>query len=98
MRAVILGSGGAFPTAKRYVPSRVLLREGEMFIFDCGEGTQLQLGKSRLGWARLKAIFISHLHGDHVLGLPGLLMTMSMGDRSDPLVIYGPPGLKISWS
>lgn len=94
MRVVILGSGGAFPTARRMLPAVALLREGEMFIFDCGEGTQLQLAKSRLGWARLKAIFISHLHGDHVLGLPGLLMTMSMGDRSEPLVIYGPPGLK----
>ncbi len=94
MRAVILGSGGAFPTARRMLPAVALLREGEMFIFDCGEGTQLQLGKSRLGWARLKAILISHLHGDHVLGLPGLLMTMSMGDRSEPLLIYGPPGLR----
>ncbi len=94
MRAVILGSGGAFPTARRMLPSTVLLREGEMFMFDCGEGTQLQLSKSRLGWARLKAIVITHLHGDHVIGLSGLLMTMSMGSRQDPLLIYGPPGIK----
>lgn len=94
MRAVILGSGGAFPTARRMLPSTALLREGEMFIFDCGEGTQLQLSRSRLGWARLKAILITHLHGDHVIGLSGLLMTMSMGDRTAPLTIYGPKGIK----
>lgn len=93
MRAVILGSGGAFPTARRMLPATALLREGEMFIFDCGEGTQLQLSKSRLGWARLRAICISHLHGDHLIGLAGLLMTMSMGSRTEPLTIYGPSGL-----
>ncbi len=94
MRAVILGSGGAFPTSRRMLPATALLREGEMFIFDCGEGTQLQLAKSRLGWARLRAVFISHLHGDHVIGLAGLLMTMSMGERTEPLEIWGPPGIK----
>jgi ribonuclease Z len=94
MRVVILGSGGAFPTSRRMLPATALLREGEMFIFDCGEGTQLQLARSRLGWARLRAIFISHLHGDHVIGLAGLLMTMSMGSRTDPLTIYGPAGIR----
>ncbi len=93
MRIVILGSGGAFPTAHRMLPSTVVLREGEMFMFDCGEGTQLQLSKSHLGWARMRAIFITHLHGDHIIGLAGLLMTMSMGSRSRPLSIYGPPGI-----
>ena len=93
MRVVILGSGGAVPTSQRMLPSTVLLREGEMFMFDCGEGTQLQLSKSRLGWARMRAICISHLHGDHVIGLAGLLMTMSLGARSKPLQIYGPPGI-----
>ncbi len=93
MRAVVLGSGGAFPTEKRMLPSVALLREGEMFIFDCGEGTQLQLGRSHLGWARLSSILISHLHGDHIIGLAGLLMTMSMGERTAPLFIYGPPGV-----
>ncbi len=94
MRTVILGSGGAIPTPRRMPTSMVLLREGEMFMFDCGEGTQLQLTKSGLGWARLKGIFITHLHGDHVIGLYGLLMTMSMGDREDPVTIYGPPGIR----
>ena len=93
MRTVILGSGGAFPTARRMPSSAVVLREGEMFMFDCGEGTQLQLSKTGLGWARLKGIFITHLHGDHIIGLYGLLMTMSMGDRSEELAIYGPPGI-----
>jgi len=94
VRVVILGSGGALPTPRRMLPSVALLREGEMFMFDCGEGTQLQLGKSHLGWARLKAILITHLHGDHVIGLSGLMMTMSMGSREAPLTIYGPPGIK----
>ncbi|MFH1037439.1 MAG: ribonuclease Z [PVC group bacterium] len=93
MRVVILGSGGSFPTTRRMLPSTVLLREGEMFMFDCGEGTQLQLGRSHLGWARLRAICVTHLHGDHVIGLAGLLMSMSMGSRSAPLSIFGPPGI-----
>lgn len=94
MRVVILGSGGAFPTSRRMLPATAVLREGEMFIFDCGEGTQLQLARSHLGWARLRAIFVTHLHGDHVIGLAGLLMTMSMGDRKEPLTIYGPSGIR----
>ncbi len=94
MRVVVLGSGGAYPTSRRMLPATAVLREGEMFIFDCGEGTQLQLAKSRLGWARLRAIFVTHLHGDHVIGLAGLLMTMNMGNRTESLTIYGPPGIR----
>ncbi|HOO78462.1 MAG TPA: ribonuclease Z [bacterium] len=90
---MFLGSGGAFPTSRRMTSSAVLLREGEMFLFDCGEAMQLQLARSRLGWARLKAAFITHLHGDHVLGIPGILMTMGLGERTEPFTIYGPPGL-----
>jgi len=93
MRMVFLGTGGAFPTSKRMTSSAVLLREGEMVMFDCGEAIQLQLARSRLGWARLRAVCITHLHGDHVLGIPGLLMTMGLGERKEPFTIYGPPGL-----
>jgi ribonuclease Z len=65
-----------------------------MFLFDCGEGTQLQMRRAHTGFGRLTKIFISHLHGDHLAGLPGLLMTMALLSRDRPLEIFGPPGLK----
>jgi len=94
MRIVTLGTGGAIPTVRRSLPATVLIRKGEMMLFDCGEGTQLQMRRARVGYGRLTAIFISHLHGDHLAGLPGLLMTMSLLSRDKPLAIFGPPGLE----
>lgn len=94
MKVVFLGTGGAIPTAKRSLPATALIREGEMFLFDCGEGAQLQMRRAHTGFGRLTKIFISHLHGDHLAGLPGLLMTMALLSRDKPLKIFGPPGLK----
>jgi len=94
MKVVTLGTGGAIPTVRRSLPATVLIRQGEMLLFDCGEGTQLQMRRARVGYGRLTKIFISHLHGDHLAGLPGLLMTMSLLSRDKPLSIYGPPGLE----
>ncbi len=94
MKVVTLGTGGAIPTVKRSLPATALIREGKMFLFDCGEGTQLQMRRAGIGFGRLATIFISHLHGDHLAGLPGLLMTMSLLSRDKPLQIIGPPGLK----
>ena len=93
MRVIVLGSGGTIPTQTRNLPAFALKREGELLLFDCGEGTQLQLMRAKLGFGPLERIFISHLHGDHVTGLPGLLMTFSQSNREKPLNVYGPPGI-----
>jgi ribonuclease Z len=69
----------------------LLRREGDLFLFDAGEGTQVSLRRLNLRWKKISAIFISHTHADHVTGLPGLLMLSSQVDRDEPLYIYGPP-------
>jgi ribonuclease Z len=94
MKVVTLGTGGAIPTARRSLPATALIRQGEMLLFDCGEGAQLQMRRAHTGFGRLTKVFISHLHGDHLAGLPGLLMTMALLSRDMPLKIFGPPGLK----
>lgn len=93
MKVVFLGTGGTIPTERRKLPALAIRREGDVFLFDCGEGAQTQIFKARLGIASIRAILISHLHGDHVLGLPGLLMTMTQSNRSQPLVVIGPAGV-----
>jgi len=93
MRVIMLGTGGAIPTLSRSLPSTALKREGEILLFDCGEGTQLQMKKAGLSIMKLSAIFISHLHGDHLTGLPGLLMTLVHLSRKESLYIFGPPGI-----
>jgi ribonuclease Z len=96
VRLVFLGTGSGKPTPSRNVSSVALFREGEMFMFDCGEGTQTQLAKSSLRPGTLEGIFLTHFHGDHVNGLPGLLGTLSLNQREDGLPIFAPPGLR-SW-
>jgi ribonuclease Z len=91
LEAFILGSGGMMPLPNRFLTSVLLRREGELFLFDCGEGTQVSLRRLNLRWKKISAIFISHTHADHVTGLPGMLMLSSQVDRDDPLYIYGPP-------
>jgi ribonuclease Z len=90
---VFLGTGGSLPTKERGLPSVALRRNGELIIFDCGEGTQRQMMHAGLGFNRPTTILISHLHGDHILGLPGLLQTMSSLARDKPLDLYGPKDL-----
>lgn len=94
MRIVTLGTGAGRPTLRRSSSAVGLEFLGETFLFDCGEGTQLQLMKTSFRWGKVSTIFISHLHGDHVNGLPGLLGTLSLSDRENPITIYGPKGLK----
>ncbi len=89
---IFLGTGGSWPTVKRNVSAIAVKRGGEILLFDCGEGTQRQIQKSGLSYMQIKSIFISHFHGDHFLGLPGLIQTMQLNDRKEPLTIYGPRG------
>ena len=93
MRVVFLGTGAALPTPERRTSATALLYEGEMLLFDCGEGTQLQIRKAGLRHGRLSRIFITHMHGDHVIGIMGLLMTMELSGRERPIDLYGPPAL-----
>ena len=87
-----LGTGGSVPTARRNTASVLIVRGGERLMFDCGEGTQRQLQRS-LGLVQVDTIYLTHLHADHLLGLPGLLKTYDLNDRSAPLRVFGPPGV-----
>jgi ribonuclease Z len=88
-----LGTSGMMPLPGRFLTSALVRREGELFLFDCGEGTQVSLKMLNLKWKKISSIFISHMHADHVTGLPGLLMLSSQVERSEPLYIYGPAKL-----
>ncbi len=94
LRVIFLGTAGSIPTPKRGLPAIVIRRKDELLIFDCGEGIQRQMIQAGVGFHRKTKVFITHLHGDHVLGLPGLLQTMSLLDRERKLEIYGPPGIE----
>ena len=94
MEAFILGCGGMMPLPYRHLTAVLLRREGDLFLFDCGEGTQVSLRRLNLKWKKIDAIFISHTHADHVTGLPGILMLNAQVDRTEPLYIYGPPKIK----
>ncbi|SHK21663.1 ribonuclease Z [Rhodothermus profundi] len=88
-----LGTASAIPTRTRHLSSVALWRAGRLLLFDCGEGTQYRLLAAHLKSSRLEAIFITHFHGDHFYGLFGLLATLSMVNRTDPLVVVGPEGI-----
>lgn len=91
MEAFILGCGGMMPLPYRHLTSVLLRREGDLFLFDGGEGTQVSLKRLNLKWKKISAIFVSHTHADHVTGLPGILMLSAQVERKEPLYIYGPP-------
>src|ERR1035437_2028256 len=90
----ILGSSSATPTSSRHPTAQVLNLHERFFLIDCGEAAQIQLRKFKIKIQRIDHIFISHLHGDHYLGLPGLLGTMHLLGRDKELHIYSPPGLE----
>ena len=87
------GTGGSVPSARRGLPAILVQRGGDRILFDCGEGTQRQLLRS-VGLADLEAVFITHFHADHWLGLPGMLKSFALRDRDAPLTVYGPRGLR----
>jgi ribonuclease Z len=88
------GTAGSVPTARRGLPALLLRAGGDRLLFDCGEGTQQQLLRSSVGLPDLDAIFLTHYHLDHWLGVVGMLKTFDLRARERPLAIYGPPGLK----
>lgn len=90
----ILGSSSALPTSERYPTAQVLNILGRFFLIDCGEGTQIQLRRQKIGFGKIKHIFISHLHGDHYFGLIGLISTLNLLGLKTDIHIYSPSELK----
>jgi ribonuclease Z len=91
LSVAFMGTGGSVPTARRSTACAIVLRGGDRLMFDCGEGSQRQMQRS-LGLLQLDEIYLTHLHADHYLGLPGLLKTYDLQDRELPLTIFGPAG------
>jgi len=94
MKLIFLGTSAAQPTPERGLTCICLEREGEILMFDAGEGAQISYLKSGLGWNKKMKIFVTHLHGDHCIGILGLLQTMTLQNRTKPIEIYGPDGIE----
>ena len=93
MKLTVLGCYAATPRSLNNPTSQVLEIKNQLFLIDCGEGTQVQLRKSKIKFSRIDHILISHLHGDHFFGLPGLISTFRLLGRTNELHIYGPKGI-----
>jgi len=94
MKLVFLGTSAAQPTENRGLSCVCLEKDGEILMFDAGEAAQLSYMKSGLGWNKKMKLFVTHLHGDHCIGILGLLQTMSMQNRTETLEIFGPSGIE----
>ena len=93
LSVVFVGTAGSVPTARRGLPATLIRRGGDRILIDCGEGTQRQLIRS-VGLTDLDEVFITHLHVDHWLGLPGLIKSYELRDREKPLTVFGPKGMR----
>jgi ribonuclease Z len=91
VQITFLGTAGSWPTKERNASAIAVDTERELILLDCGEGTQRQLFSSSQSFMRVRRVFLSHFHGDHFLGLPGLIQSMCLNHREEPLAIYGPP-------
>jgi ribonuclease Z len=91
MRLTFLGTAGSWPTKDRSASAIALDTDREVLLLDCGEGTQRQLFHSSVSFMRVRRVLLTHFHGDHFLGLPGLIQSMGLNNRIEPLDIYGPP-------
>src|SRR3984893_10806506 len=89
----LVGTGGMMPLPDRWLSSVLVRYQGQLILFDCGEGTQISLRALGWGLKDIGLILISHVHGDHVTGLPGLLLNQANSGRTEPVQIVGPPGL-----
>ncbi|MGI0131250.1 MAG: ribonuclease Z [Thermoplasmata archaeon] len=94
MRLTFLGTAGSWPTKERSASAIALDLERELLLLDCGEGTQRQFFQSSASFMRVRRVFLTHFHGDHFLGLPGLIQSMCLNHRTEPLDVYGPPDAK----
>jgi ribonuclease Z len=94
MRVTFLGTAGSWPTKERSASAIAVDLERELILLDCGEGTQRQFFQSSASFMRVRRVFLTHFHGDHFLGLPGLVQSMNLNNRTEPLDIYGPPDTK----
>jgi len=94
MKLVFLGTSAAQPTENRGLSCICLERDGEILMFDAGEAAQIHYMKSGLGWNKKMKLFVTHLHGDHCVGILGILQTMSMQNRTETLEIFGPSGIE----
>jgi ribonuclease Z len=93
LHVIFLGTAGSVPTPQRGLPAIAIRRKNELLLFDCGEGVQRQMIEAGVGFHRKTKVFVTHMHGDHMLGLPGLFQTMSLLDREKKLEVYGPEGI-----
>jgi ribonuclease Z len=94
MKLVFLGTSAAQPTENRGLSCICLEKDGEILMFDAGEAAQISFMKSGLGWNKKMKLFVTHMHGDHCVGILGLLQTMSMQNRTETLEIFGPKGIE----